>query len=188
MLSPTFVRFEDDPASFADSDALMVGPCLLAAPVTLEGARKIEVYLPRGPESWRDFWTGQSFTPGQFAWVAAPLERLPLLAPAGAVIATTDSGDDFSRLHDEPSRALRVFPGAGEGRSTATLHEDDGISIDGASTRLTIALNWTPSRLRVALTVSGAYRLPYCRMRIVLPEGETRRVELMSGDDVELFC
>jgi alpha-glucosidase len=187
VLSPTFVPFEDDPASFADTDALMVGAWLLAAPVTREGAREVEVYLPRGPEGWRDFWTGQSFASGQFATIAAPLERLLLLAPAGAIIATTDSGDDYSRLHDESSRALRVFPGVDAGQSTATLYEDDGISIDGASTRLTITLDWTLSRIRVALTAAGDYPLPYRRMRVVPPDGETRRIELSSGDGVELF-
>ena len=54
ILTPTFVAFEDDPASFVDADALMVGAWLLAAPVTRDGAREVEVYLPRGPEEWRD--------------------------------------------------------------------------------------------------------------------------------------
>ena len=62
-------------------------------------------------------------------------DRLPLLAPAGAIVAMTDNGDDYSRLHDEPSRGLRVFPGAAEGASRAILFEDDGISLVGASAR-----------------------------------------------------
>jgi alpha-glucosidase len=187
ILSPTFVAFEDDPASFADTDALMFGAWLLAAPVTREGAREVEVYLPRGPESWRDFWTGQIFASGQFATIAAPLERLPLIAPTGAIIAMTDSGGDYSSRHDEPSRALRVFPGAGAGQSSATLYEDDGISIDGALTCVTTTLDWTPSLVRVALTVGGDYPLPYSSMRVVLPKGETRRLELSSDDGIELF-
>ena len=110
VLKPTFVAFEDDPACFADADAAMFGPSLLAAPVMREGAREVEVYLPRGPESWRDFWTGRVYPAGRSATIPAPLDRLPLLALAGAIVATTDSGDDYSRLHDEPSRALHVFP------------------------------------------------------------------------------
>jgi hypothetical protein len=45
------------------------------------------------------------------------VDRLPLLAPAGAIVAMTDNGDDYSRLHDEPSRGLRVFPGTADGAS-----------------------------------------------------------------------
>ena len=33
VLAPTFMRFEDDPASFTDADAATFGPSLLAAPV-----------------------------------------------------------------------------------------------------------------------------------------------------------
>ena len=186
VLAPTFVPFEDDPACFADADTAMFGPCLLAAPAMREGAREVEVYLPRGPESWRDFWTGRVYAAGRSATIPAPLDRLPLLAPAGAIVVTTDSADDYSRLHDEPSRALRVFPGAGEGASRATLVEDDGISLVGASTRLTIALSWTASHVRVAVGASGNYPLPYTEMRVIPPEDETRTVELSGAEGIGL--
>ena len=186
VLAPTFVAFEDDPACFADADAAMFGPCLLAAPVLRECAREVEVYLPRGPESWRDFWTGRVCAAGQSATIPAPLNRLPLLAPAGAIVATTDSGDDYSRLHDEPSRALRVFPGAGEGTSRAVLFEDDGISLIGASTRVTITLSWTASRVRAEVGASGNYSLPYDEMRVIVLEDESRTVELSGADGIGL--
>jgi alpha-glucosidase len=186
VLKPTFMVFEDDPASFADADAAMFGPCLLAAPVLRDGAREVEVYLPCGPESWRDFWTGRVYEPGRSATIPAPLDRLPLLAPAGAIVATTDSGDDVSRLHDEPSRALCVFPGAGAGASSGELFEDDGVSLAGPSTRVTIALSWTASRVRVAVGASGNYPLPYPEMRVILPEGETRTVELSGAEGIGL--
>ena len=186
VLMPTFAAFEDDPASFADADAAMFGPSLLAAPVLSEGAREVEIYLPRGPESWRDFWTGRVYEAGRSATISAPLDRLPLLAPAGAIVATTDSGDDTSRLTDEPSRALRVFPGAAAGASRAVLYEDDGVSIAGASTRVTIALSWTPLDVRVEVRASGNSPLPYREMRVILPEDETRRVELSVADGIRL--
>ena len=186
VLTPTFVAFEDDPTCFADADAAMFGPCLLAAPVMREGAREVEVYLPRGPESWRDFWTGRVYEPGRSARIPAPLDRLPLLAPAGAIVATTDSGDDYSRLHNEPSRALRVFPGPGGGASSAALFEDDGISLIGASTRVTIALSWTASRVRIEVGASGNYLLPYREIRVIVPEDETRTVELSGANEIGL--
>jgi alpha-glucosidase len=186
VLAPTFVPFEDDPACFADADTAMFGPCVLAAPVLREGAREVEVYLPAGVESWRDFWTGRVYAAGRSATIPAPLDRLPLLTPAGAIVATTDSGDDYSRLHDEPSRALRVFPGAGEGESGAVLYEDDGATLDGPSTRVTIALSWTASRVRVAVGASGNYPLPYPEMRAILPKDETRKVELSGTKEIGL--
>ena len=186
VLAPAFVAFEDDPACFADADAAMFGPCLLAAPALREGAREVEVYLPAGPESWRDVWTGRVHAAGQCATIPAPLDRLPLLAPAGAIVATTDSGGDASRLHDEPSRALRVFPGAGEGASRAVLVEDDGLSLAGATTRVTIGLSWTASTVRVEVAASGSYPLPYRAARVILPEDEARTVELSGADGIGL--
>jgi alpha-glucosidase len=181
VLTPTFVLFEDDPACFADADALMFGPSLLAAPVTSPGARQVEVYLPRGPECWRDLGTGAVYAPGQTVVVEAPLERLPLLAPAGAIVATTDAGGDYSRLHDEPSRALLVYPGERSGRSSAVLYEDDGITLDGPLTKVTVAMEWSEAEVQVEVSAQGGYELPYRQMRVVLPEGEGRTVRL-SGD------
>ena len=118
--------------------------------------------------------------------IPAPIDRLPLLAPAGAIVATTDSGDDYSRLHDEPSRAVYLFPGGGEGASGALLFEDDGVSLAGASTRVTIGLDWTASRVRVEVGTSGDYPLPYQELRVILPEDETRTVELSGADGIGL--
>ena len=178
VLTPTFAAFEDDPACFADCDAFMFGPSLMAAPVTTEGAREVAVYLPIGPEIWHDFTTGETYAPGQVVTLPAPLERLPLLAPAGAIVAVTDRQGDYSRLHDEPSRALRVFPGRSSGRSSAILYEDDGISASGPLTEAAIALAWTPEEIQVEVSISGDYPLPYREMRIVLPKGERRAVKL----------
>jgi alpha-glucosidase len=186
VLTPTFVLFEDDAACFADADTLMFGPSLLAAPVTAPGAREVAAYLPRGPECWRDFGTGEILPAGQTVVLAAPLERLPLLAPAGAIIATTDAEGDYSRLHDESSRALRLFPGEHSGRSTAVLFEDDGISIDGPLTKVTVKLEWSETKVRLGIAVSGEYALPYEKMRLILPKGEAREIETTATPPLKL--
>ncbi len=71
-----------------------------------------QVYLPRGPAAWYDFYSGEAYAPGAAVTVAAPLERLPLLVAAGGMLALTDEAEDFGRLHDEPSRCLRCAPPA----------------------------------------------------------------------------
>jgi hypothetical protein len=92
----------------------------------------------------------------------------------------TDSNGDYSRLVDEPSRALRVFPGQGTGASQMILHEDDGISADGHVTEVSIRVAWTPDEIEVAVSIRGDYRLPYEEMRIVLPERENRPLKLVA--------
>lgn len=70
------------------------------------------MYLPRGPEVWYDFHSMEIYKAGQTIQVAAPLNRLPLLAPAGAMIPVTKCCEpqDFATTHDEPSRCLRYSP------------------------------------------------------------------------------
>jgi alpha-glucosidase len=92
----------------------------------------------------------------------------------------TDS-EDTSRLHDEPSRCLMVFPGLATGSSAFVLVEDDGVSRDGAVCRVTISLSWTPEEVRVGVTREGAYEGSAARMRVVVPAAERRTVILQEG-------
>jgi alpha-glucosidase len=117
----------------------------------------------------------------------APLERIPLFVPAGAIIPTTDSAD-LRRKHDEPSRMLRVFPGQGRGSSSFTLYEDDGAThayTKDQFARVEVGMEWTSTRIRLHAAVSGDYALPYRAMRVMVPPGESRRIEF-SGTDIGL--
>ena len=181
-LRPTFVAFPGDERCAEDCDDLMLGPFLLAAPVVAPGERARRVYLPKGPLYWFDFWTEERLEAGAETTLAAPLDRLPMAVAEGAILVTTDAGDDFSRLHDEPSRSVRIFPGPGEGRSRFTLVEDDGISAEGASTRLTFDLAWTEAAVTLAVRAVGDYPLPYRRIRVISRQAERRPIALRSLD------
>jgi len=187
MLRPLFYEFEDEPESFADSDDFMLGPNLLVASVVEPGQRERAVDLPAGPGEWIDFWTGTHVAGGRTVVAPAPLDRIPLFVPAGGIIPATDTAD-MRRLHDEPSRALRIFPGSGRGRRAFTLYEDDGLTLryrDGDATELECGLEWNARTIRLAVTKRGRYRLPYANLRIVLPPGERRRLHL-AGKGIEL--
>ena len=187
ILRATFYEFESDPRAFEDSDDFLFGPNLLVASVVEPGQRSRRVYLPEGPANWIDFWTGRHHRAGATVTAAAPLEGIPLYVPAGGIIPTTDT-NEMRRKHDEPSRAIRVYPGRGSGASSFTLYEDDGDThafLEGDFARIEIALEWTPKWIRVRAHRSGAYRLPYRSMRVVLPPGESRRLEA-AGEGVEL--
>ncbi len=171
VILPAFLAFPDDPLAYEDCDELMLGPFLLAAPVVTPGDRHRRVRLPAGPEAWFDAATGERLT-GCHATRPAPLDVLPLLAPAGAILPLTD-GLDFSRRHDEPSRLLRLYPGPGAGESTFTLVEDDGITEGGPVTHLHCRLTWTSAQITFQAEASGAYRLTPT-IGLALPPAETR--------------
>jgi alpha-glucosidase len=188
LLRPLFYEFEDDPRAFTDCDEFMLGPSLLVANVVESGVRERRVYLPFGAEGWYDFHTGAFHPSGSEVIVAAPLDRIPLFARAGAVIPMTGR-DDFSRLHDEPSRHLRVFPARGASKASFALYEDDGISmryVDGDYAEVALDLQTTAAELGLTARVTGRYALPYRHITVELPRGETRTVSL-HGSGVELI-
>ncbi len=102
IIRPTFYDFPDDESCFADCDDFMLGDALLVAPVVEQGATERRVYLPKGPQAWFDFATGQRFEAGQLHVVAAPLNCLPLFAKAGASIATASAREAAA---DQPGPA-----------------------------------------------------------------------------------
>ncbi|MCS6914476.1 MAG: glycoside hydrolase family 31 protein [Myxococcales bacterium] len=69
------------------ADTYLFGEDLLVAPVVERGQRSRAVVLPAG--EWVDFWDGTVYRAGpggQLVVVPAPLERLPLLLRAGALV------------------------------------------------------------------------------------------------------
>jgi alpha-D-xyloside xylohydrolase len=69
----------------------MLGPDVLVAPVTEEGARERDVYLPAGA-SWVDAWTGKPVAESGWVTAAAPLERIPVYLRAGGSLSLLSPG------------------------------------------------------------------------------------------------
>jgi len=135
----------DDAAATARNDQFLFGPDVLAAPVLGPGVRERDVQLPAG--DWIDLWRSGAWDSaagafvlggvtmhagGQAVTVPAPLDELPLLVRAGAVLplvpADVDTlapyGDDDSSLVTLADRrdrlALLAFP---RGETTARVFE-----------------------------------------------------------------
>jgi alpha-D-xyloside xylohydrolase len=81
-IRPLFVNHPADRASWEVEDQFLLGDDLLAAPVTREGARQREVYLPAGAD-WRDAWTGARHPGGAWLTVPAPLDTIPAYVREG---------------------------------------------------------------------------------------------------------
>jgi alpha-glucosidase (family GH31 glycosyl hydrolase) len=141
------LAFPDDATAVARDDEFMFGPAVLAAPVLEPGATSRSLYLPRG--RWIDFWRSVRFRegPGSFEvrgarlvrghrqiTVPAPLDQLPLLVRAGAILpllspdvdtltayrdrSTTSLGERRGVLH------LLAFP---RGDSSTRFYDDGKI-------------------------------------------------------------
>ncbi|PWC18940.1 TIM-barrel domain-containing protein [Brenneria corticis] len=176
MLRPTFLDHEQDPATFAETDDFMLGRDLLVASVVEAGQRQRAVYLPRNASGWYDFYTGVWFSGGQTVTLDAPLERLPLLARAGAMLPLSSRTSYVDHLVDD-CRDMLLFPPMGKGRDGGLLFEDDGES-NGWRQDDALWLRWDIAsdnqRIKVQFHVEGKYRPAWNTLNIHLPVDERR--------------
>jgi alpha-D-xyloside xylohydrolase len=77
-MRPLFFDYPDDQESYRIADEFLLGPDIIAAPVTEPGACSRAVYVPRDG-NWTDGWTGKRLPAGQWVSLDAPLERIPVL-------------------------------------------------------------------------------------------------------------
>jgi alpha-D-xyloside xylohydrolase len=96
-------------------------PAIFAKELESENKQQTrEVYLP-AHHQWYDFWTGDTLSGGRTIAAAAPIDKIPLLVPAGSIIPM---GPFVQYAAEKPSAPieLRVYPGA-DGRFI--LYEDE---------------------------------------------------------------
>lgn len=77
LMRPLFFDFPENKQCWEVDDQFMFGPDILVAPITAEGARERDVYLPAGVD-WTDVWTGTILKGGVTLTAQAPLERIPV--------------------------------------------------------------------------------------------------------------
>ena len=81
-----FLEFPDEAPAWEVGDQFMFGPDVLVAPVTAQGARERDVYLPAGA-SWLDAWTGERVEQDGWVTADAPLERIPVYLREGGALS-----------------------------------------------------------------------------------------------------
>jgi alpha-D-xyloside xylohydrolase len=87
-MRPLCFDFPLDSAVANVADQFMLGPDLLVAPITEEGARSREVVLPAAAD-WTEAWTGREQGGGQRLQADAPIERIPVYWRKGSPFAFT---------------------------------------------------------------------------------------------------
>jgi alpha-glucosidase len=183
IIRPMVYEFPHDPRCQTESFDFMLGKALLIASVLEPAARQREVYLPMGT-GWYDFFTGHYYEGGQVITLDAPLERFPLLVRAGSLIPMGKAMRFVGQQADD-LREIYLFPPSGAGEAHFSLIEDDGISLDyqqGGLTQVHLALKSTLNSIKLQVTVTGNYPLPYSELRLILPANEQRPL-IVSGAD-----
>jgi alpha-glucosidase (family GH31 glycosyl hydrolase) len=166
-------------------DQFFFGRELMAAPVYDGGATTRRAWLPEG-DDWIDFWTGERHTGGRLVTLAAPLDRLPLLVRAGAIIPMREYARAVS-LGSNAKLSLDIYPPRTP--STFTLYEDDGLSeayLDGgfATTRITSSREEGGVRVEIAPMEGDHYgRVAERRWTLRVHLGRQPRTVRVNAED-----
>lgn len=144
-----FMDFPADTQASTIGDEYMLGPALLVAPVTEQGATSRKVYLPAGTD-WYDWWTNAKVAGGQWIDSPAPIDRIPVFVRAGSIVPIGVQVP--STATRQPLEKIRVYPGRD---ARFALYDDDGTTNDyRARGGKTAELRWDEASHR--LTASGA--------------------------------
>lgn len=181
IMRPMWLAYGTDRWYSHAEDQYMFGRSILVAPVYTKAATARQVALPEG--TWYGLLDRQRYEGGTFVVIDAPIDSMPLLVPAGAMLPTGDvmryAGEEgHTDENGFDNLQLQVYTGAdGE----YVLYEDDGESLAyerNVCTRTTFAWNDSKRQLTAegnSSTHSGKRR----RITAVLfPDDET----------VELTC
>ncbi|MFP4224645.1 MAG: TIM-barrel domain-containing protein [Phycisphaeraceae bacterium] len=118
VMTAMIFAYPDRP-EFADTTGqYMYGPSLLVAPVVTEGQREQTILLP--PGQWLNYNDLESVYAGQGEiTVPAPLNQVPTLVPAGAIVPRGDiiRGNNNWTENWQPHLSVQVFPAPGESAS-----------------------------------------------------------------------
>jgi alpha-glucosidase len=123
---PLVYDFPADAVTVNRNYDFMFGPNMLVAPVITQGAVTKAAYLPSGT-GWSDYWTDSHYAGGQTVTVSAPLDRIPIFVPDGAIIPmgpVMQYANEFTP--DEIT--VEIWPSTMP--TSFTLYEDDGTTFD----------------------------------------------------------
>jgi alpha-glucosidase len=107
----------------------------------------------------------------------APLDRIPLLVRAGAILPLAEGAE----------RVLSLWPGV-EGESRGVLYEDDGETAEWQANHMRLD-SWMiagAERIDLHWRVLGGYRPDWRRLALRLPPGEHRPL-YVNGQPSEGF-
>jgi hypothetical protein len=153
--------FPDD-NRFADVwDQYMFGSEMLCSPVVIEGDRTKRTLVPRG--EWVDYntLTNRYAGPSE-ATLSAPLDRMPLLIPAGAIIPRGDiyKGNNNWTPNWKPQLQIECFPAKSGSRSFPYYTGSGVVNITCGMNNGTVTI--TSQDLQVGATGSDGELRVFC--------------------------
>lgn len=181
IMRPLVMDWRTDERVWNISDQFLFGPALMVAPVTKAGQTSRQVFLPRAA-GWYDFWTGKAVGADRWIDAPAPIDRIPLFVPAGAILPL-GKAVQYADQAPQGLVELRVYAGAD---GAFTLYDDagDGYAYERGE-RATIGLAWNDAARRLDLGARAGTFPGLTRERtfkVVLVDGRGMRSKVIRYD------
>ena len=172
IIRPLFYHYWQDPAVYDVEDAFLVGETLLTAPISTEGAKSRQVYLPKG--AWIHYWDGKRYEGGKAYEIEAPLDQWPLFVRGNSILPSGPMMQ-FIGQHETDPMTLTCYM-TDEGNATLTLYEDDGNSMayqHGAFAHTTVTCQVTGQSVEVVIEEQhDNYHPPRTTYEVIVHVGE----------------
>jgi alpha-glucosidase len=157
-----------EPRLLGVDDTFLLGPSLLVAPVLEAGALERAVELP--PGRWYDLHSGGLLPDQRQARLSAPLERIPVLVRAGAVLPRLPPARNTAAI-DRSRLALHLYAPEEGHEGVSLLHSDagDGPERDPGPSRLDrFRLRHENGRLLLGWDFEGAFPWPHREVELIV--------------------
>ena len=144
IIRPLLFEFQTDENTYLIEDEFMLGSHVLVAPVVEKGKTERIIYLPEG--TWWDHWNQEKIEGNSWIYYKAPLDVLPLFLREGSIIPRQKSmlWVDQEKLNE---LTLEIFAGDLSTRSSHSLYEDDGETINSPSSMTNFSLRKDGNKL-----------------------------------------
>ena len=140
IMRPMFFEDETKLSLIDEKASYFYGDSLLVTPVTEQGAREVEIDLPKGV--WFNFWTEQRYQGSQKTKLAAPLDQTPVLVRAGAFIPMVDSMQS-TKGYNTKKLTLHYYADTSVSSASSVMYNDDGKDPNSISNNAYESLSFT---------------------------------------------
>ncbi|CAF4158178.1 unnamed protein product [Rotaria sp. Silwood2] len=152
VIRPLFHEYPTDKATLDLYLQFLIGPHIMIAPVTDDGARQVQVYIPSS--HWYSYYSGvRILSQKQFITLSAPLNTIPILLRGGAIIPTQEFANNTKYSRGKPFGLTIVLNS--NGNAEGDLFYDDGESIDsiGSKSYYYATYKWSSIDNRLIISV-----------------------------------
>jgi alpha-glucosidase (family GH31 glycosyl hydrolase) len=174
LVRPMYYGSMVEASAFDAKDQYFFGSELIVAPILKPsnpktGLAKRKAWFPAG--KWFDFFTGESFSGGNWLVLDATLEDIPVFAKAGAIVPLAPMMG-WGGIGNPSELDIYVFPGAD---NDFTLYEDDGETTDYRRGKYALT--------RFALKEGQFTIHPVEGERSLVPASRTYRIHMRGVDE-----